>query len=168
VRSRSRRLFGYAGSALLLVAAATSDPASAAPCGTGLNPILVTATTVAFGLYSPSAAVGTTSNGTVTVACTVILGATLPSFTVALSAGTNGQFAPRQLNFGSARLNYNLYTSASYATVWGDGGGLTATQSYASSQALASTAFTAYGVIPPSQFVAAGLYSDEITVTVTY
>jgi len=165
MRDKPRGLLGCFCGALALLAMA--GPASAAACGTGLNPILVTATAVAFGLYSPGASSGTGSNGTVTVSCTVTLGATLPSFTVALSAGAGG-FSPRQMSFGAARLNYNLYTTPSHATVWGDGTGVTATQAYASSAGLASTIFTAYGLVPFHQFVAAGLYSDGITVTVTY
>jgi len=166
MRSRSHGALGYSCAILALLV--TAGPASAAACGTGLNPILVTATAVAFGLYSPSASSGAASNGTVTVACTTPVGATLPSFTIALSAGTAGQFAPRHLSFGGASLNYNLYTAPSHATVWGDGTGVTVTQSYASGAARASTIFTAYGLVPPDQFTAAGMYADGITVTVTY
>jgi spore coat protein U-like protein len=163
MRFKSRLRFLAVISALL----AATGPACAAACGTGLNPILVTATGVGFGLYSPGASTGTKSNGTVTVACTVTLGATLPNFTVALSAGAGG-FAPRKMGFGAARLNYNLYTSASDTTVWGDGTASTMTQPYLASQDLASAPFTAYGVVAPGQFVTPGLYTDGITVTVTY
>jgi spore coat protein U-like protein len=166
MRLKLRPVLGYLCGVLALIA--TTGSVSAAACGTGLNPIVVAATAVAFGLYSPGAASGATSNGTVTVACTTPVGATLPDFTIALSAGTTGQFAPRRLTFGGATLNYNIYTSPSFVTVWGDGSGATLTQPYASGAALASTTFTAYGLVPPHQFVAAGMYTDAITVTVTY
>ncbi len=151
---------------LALLAAPT--PAGAAACGTGLNPILMLATGVAFGLYSPGAAAATSSNGTVTVTCSVVLASTLPSFTVALSAGTNGTFGQRKMAFGTARLNYNLYTTAAYSTIWGDGTTPTATQAYAASSGLSLTTFTAYGSLAPRQFTTPGFYTDGITVTVTY
>ncbi|MEJ0025032.1 MAG: spore coat protein U domain-containing protein [Rhizomicrobium sp.] len=159
------RMFGYLLGATLLAA---PMPAAAAACGTGLNPILVLATGVSFGLYSPGAAAATPSNGTVTVTCTVVLASTLPSFTIALSAGTNGTFNQRKMAFGAARLNYNLYTTASLGTIWGDGTTPTATQAYAASTGLSLTTFTAYGSLAARQFATPGLYTDGITVTVTY
>jgi len=159
------RALGYSvGLAILAVA----TPAAAATCGTLVNPILVTATAVAFGLYSPGAAAATSSNGTVTVTCTITLASTLPSFTIALSDGANGTFSQRKMAFLGARLNYNIYTTASRSTIWGDGTTSTATQSYSSSSALPTTAFTAYGSLTARQFVGTGLYTDGITVTVTY
>src|SRR5262249_49233127 len=111
----------------VLVALAT--PAGAATCG-GLNPILVVATPVGFGLYQPGSPGATNANGTVTVTCTVTLGASLPGFTIALSPSTTGDLVPRKMSFGTARLGYNIYTTSGYATVWGDGSAGTQTESY--------------------------------------
>jgi spore coat protein U-like protein len=143
-------------------------PASAATCGGALNPVLIVATPVVFGLYSPGLGSAATINGTVAVTCTVVLATTLPSFTIALSASPNGHINPRQMAFGGATLNYNLYTTASYATIWGDGTSPTVTQSYTASSGLSLTSFTAFGSIPAHQFATPGLYTDTITVTVTY
>ncbi|MEJ0043411.1 MAG: spore coat protein U domain-containing protein [Rhizomicrobium sp.] len=157
-------LLGFA-----LLAAAAPTPAAAVLCGTVLNPVVATATGVAFGMYSPGAAAATLSNGTVTVSCTSTLLSTLPSFTIALSAGTNGTFSQRKMAFGTARLNYNIYTTAAHGTIWGDGTTPTATQTYSSSLGLAQTQFTTYGSVAAHQFVAPGIsYTDGITVTVTY
>jgi spore coat protein U-like protein len=168
MRTRLPAVLGYLFGAIAALAAGLPTPALAAACGTGLNPVVVSASAVAFGIYDPVAASPTTTNGTVTVACLTVLSSTLPSFTVALSGGTTSQFNPRQLSFGGARLNYNLYTTASYATVWGNGTGATATQSYNASLALSQTTFTAYGRLPAGQFAPPGGYTDLITVTVTY
>ncbi len=141
-------------------------PASAADCGGGLNPIVIIPTPVVFGLYSPGAANAAILNGTIIMSCTVVL-TTLPSFTIGLSKGSYGQFTARQMAFGSARLNYNLYTSASYGTIWGDGvGGISATQAYSAGGV--TTTYTVYGRVPTNQFVTTGAYMDSITITVTY
>lgn len=144
------------------------QPANAATCGTGLNPILVVPTPVVFAVYDALLGTDTTINGDVTVSCTVIVVDTLPSFTVALSTGGGGGFNPRKLTFLSNTLDYNLYTSSSYTTIWGDGTGGTATQTYSSSSGLAVKSFTVFGRVPKNQYVPIGTYLDSITVTVTY
>ncbi|HEY0281002.1 MAG TPA: spore coat U domain-containing protein [Rhizomicrobium sp.] len=161
------RVWCLSGSAALFLAS-TITPALAAECGTGINPILVVATGAAFGNYSPSSGTPATTNGTITLTCTVVLLSTLPSFTVSLSASTSGQINPRQMSFGAARLNYNLFTTASYTTIWGNGTAPTVTQSYASGDNLVLKTFTVYGRIPAGQVVAVGLYTDSLTVTITY
>jgi spore coat protein U domain-containing protein, fimbrial subunit CupE1/2/3/6 len=151
-----------------LLGALMPQAAIAATCGTGLDPILLQATATAFGVYSPGSGSAVTANGTVTVACTSPITDTLPSFAVALDGGGAGSFSPRQMSFGSARLNYNLYTSSSYTTIWGDGTNGTVTQSYDSGSAQGTVNFTAFGNLPAGQFATPGLYTDTITVTVSY
>ena len=63
-------------------------------------------------------------------------------------------------------LNYGLYADASFTTVWGDGGGATATVSGTGNGAAQPT--TVYGRIPAGQYVPATTYTDQITVEVTY
>ncbi len=94
----------------------------------------------------------------------------LPNITVALNGGNASSFAPRKMSAGGAdRLNYNLYTTSGYATVWGDGTNGTATQNVSGSLiGQASYTFTAYGLVPAGQYVAAATYTDEITITVTF
>ncbi len=152
----------------VLLIAAVPTPAAALLCGTGLNPVVVVASGVSFGMYSPGGAADTPSNGTVTVSCTVTLASTVPSFTIGLSAGTNGTFAQRKMAFGTARLNYNLYTTAARGTIWGDGTTPGMTQAYTTSSGIALTTFTAYGTLTARQLATPGLYTDGITVTVTF
>jgi len=149
---------------LMLIAA---DRAAAATCNTGGNPPTVTATTLSFGNYNAATVAATTSNGTVTVRC-VSASRTLPTFTIKLSQGSGASYAPRSMASGVNRLNYNIYTSNTYTTVWGDGTGATVLQNYAAAALLNSKSFTAFGQIPANQYVRAGAYTDTITVTVTY
>lgn len=125
----------------------------------------VRASGVSFGTYDPGAASPTQSMGTVKVQCTVGL---LPSFSVALSAGSSQNFAQRTMKNGSDALAYNLYVDPNGMSVWGDGTGATVTQSFDSLLSLGSTKFTVYGSAPSGQYPAAGNFSDTITVTVTY
>jgi spore coat protein U-like protein len=90
----------------------------------------------------------------------------LPAFSVALSRGGAPSYTPRRLASGANTLNYNIFTTAGYATIWGDGTGGTATVSNAGGTWLVT--LTGYGRIPVNQYVAAGSYTDTITVTVTY
>lgn len=153
---------------LLLSGMATS--AQAAVC-------TVLGTPLAFGNYASPGGAQTDSTATVTVTCTpdYLLLACKTDYTVSLSAGTSGGFSPRQLASGANRLNYNLYTSAARTTVWGDGSGGSAkvngsiTTSLLALVCLAgSNNHTVYGRIPAAQNAAGGVYSDTITVTVTY
>ena len=149
---------------LLLVLA--PRPAEALLCGTVLDPISVSSTTLIFGNYL--AASQSTANHTVTISCGLGLDL-LPSFTVALSAGSSASFAPRRMAFGANMLDYNIYTTPGFTSVWGDGSGGTLTQSFNGSLlSLGSTTFTGYGRVPAGQYVVPGGYNDTLTVTVTF
>ena len=74
----------------------------------------------------------------------------------------------RFMAYGGNHLGYNIYTSAGYATVWGDGTSGSSSQSYASLLALGSISYTAWGRLPAGQYVRAGSYDDQITVVVSY
>jgi spore coat protein U-like protein len=100
---------------------------------------------------------------TVTVKCT---GNT--TYTVGLNAGSgSGTFAQRLMTTGAATMMYNLYKDSSHSTIWtnsapdwtsGTGNGLGN-----------GTVLTVYGRVPSGQTnLAAGSYSDTITVLVTY
>ncbi|HEY2444702.1 MAG TPA: spore coat U domain-containing protein [Rhizomicrobium sp.] len=140
----------------------------AAPvCKDAGHPINVSATNLAFGIYTSGSPLPLDSNSTVQVYCSNLTNI-LPSFTVSLSAGGAGSFNPRKLSNGSIHLNYNMYTNATYTIIWGDGTSGTSTQSYTQSQNLGQISFTDFGQVPAHQIVAAGAYTDTITVTVTF
>ena len=122
------------------------------------NKCTLTITNVAFGSYDVFVKTNTTSTGSVQVSCNQIL-----SYTVSMSAGS-GTLTSRVMKSGSYQLDYNLYTNATYTTIWGDG---TSGTSTVSATAIGAT-YTVYGQIPALQNVPVGSYSDTITVTVTY
>jgi spore coat protein U-like protein len=130
----------------------------------------VSATSVNFGAYSPLSATATQATGTVTVSCEV-LGIGLPaSWTVALSTGSSGSYAVRQLQSGANTLSYNLYTNSARTSVWGDGTNGTSVASGNQFLGVGSNMvnYTVYGSVPVAQDLPAGNYTDTLTVTMTY
>lgn len=127
---------------------------------------VVGAQSLSFGSFDGSAAL--TSSGDVSVRCS-----NGTPYTVLLSAG-GGTFAQRLLgNGGSNSLQYNLYTSSTYGTIWGDGSASTGTLGGTGSGMSAAKVktHTIYGQLPNSaanQDAPAGSYSDSIVVTVSY
>jgi spore coat protein U-like protein len=133
------------------------------------------ATNLGFGNYTAGG--GTlTANSTVSVLCTAGTG-----FTVALNGGstTGGTIAQRLMaeTGGSGTLQYNLYTSNTYATVWGDGTGSSKTQTGTGAGMAPGNAqtLTVFGQLPDNTtnqaapvIGASTVYTDTITVTVTY
>jgi spore coat protein U-like protein len=134
---------------------------------TVLKACQVSATAMAFGNYNPGAG-NAVNTSTVNVNCTK----TTP-FTVALSAGTTtgGTIAQRLMANGTNTLQYNLFTTNTYTTVFGDGTAGSATGSGTGSGLATAVAFTVYGQLLDNAFNQAavpGAYADTITVTVTY
>lgn len=118
----------------------------------------VSAAPLVFGNYSAAQLDGHT---TVTVTCTSGTG-----YQVGLDAGTgNGASVATRRMTGSGLLNYTLYTDSSRTTVFGNTVG-TNTVSGTGSGVVQS--IDVYGRIPAGQYPAGGLYSDTITVSVTY
>jgi spore coat protein U-like protein len=126
-----------------------------------------TATALAFPAYTPGAgAIAQTS--TVSVKCTKN-----SAYTVALNGGatTGGSVAQRLMNSGGNTLQYNLYTAATHATVWGDASGTSVTQTGTGAGLATANTLTVYGQVPDNaanQSAVPGAYSDTITVTVSY
>jgi spore coat protein U-like protein len=127
----------------------------------------VTTTGINFGAYDVFAAVPRDTSGTVTVACD-----RNPPTDVTVSIGaspTSGGFQPRQMRHASQadRMNYNLFTSPSMVTVWGDGSAGTSTVLLRKVNRNRPVTTTIYGRIFPGQNVSVGAYSDSVTVTIT-
>jgi spore coat protein U-like protein len=158
-----------AGAALLAGGSASAVNATTTfqVTATVLKTCSVNATTLAFGNYTPGGGPVVGSSG-VNVLCTK----TTP-FTVALNGGTTtgGTVAQRLMANGANTLQYNLYTTNAYATVWGDGTGTSTTQSGAGTGLATPVAYTVYGQLLDSAFnqgAVPGSYTDTITVTVAY
>lgn len=141
-------------SACLVLGACLALPA----CARAATTCTLTITNVAFAAYDVFTKTKTNSTGKVKVKCSAIA-----TYTISLSPGS-GTFTSRLMQSGSGQLDYNLYTSSTHTTIWGDG---TSGTSTVSATSLGAT-YTVYGQIPALQNVPVGSYSDTITVTVTY
>jgi len=148
--------------AIVIALLAFSFPACAFKCN-------INATGVSFGGYDVFASTPRDATGTINVDCNIP--AQNPqgplAVTVSISPGNSGTFTPRQMQGSGAVLNYNLYTSPSFSTIWGDGSGGSQVQS---SMVNRDTPFSAtiYGRIPARQNVTPGTYSDLLIVTVEW
>jgi spore coat protein U-like protein len=134
---------------------------------TVLSTCSASATAVAFPNYTPGGG-AVTANGTISVKCT-----NQTPYTVKLNAGstTGDTFTQRLMANGTNTLQYNLYTTAAFATVFGDGTGTTGTVAGTGAGLNTATTVTVYGQLPDSttnQSAVTGSFSDLITVTVTY
>ncbi len=126
---------------------------------TVLKDCIVSATALPFGNYTGAV---NTAQSTVTVTCT-----NTTTYTVGLGAGlaTGATVTTRQMQNGTALLNYGLYSNATWTTNWGNTSG---TNWVSGTGNGAAQALTVYGQIPASQYVTPGSYTDTIAVTVTY
>jgi spore coat protein U-like protein len=153
------------------VAAAGSASAATATTTFGVTATVLKTCSVAanplgFGNYTPGSG-ALAANTTVNVKCTK--GTT---FSVALNGGTTtgGTISQRLMSNGTDTLQYNLYTTAAFATLFGDG--TTGSTMPGTGTGIATAvAVTVFGSLPDNatnQNVSTGAYSDTINVTVTY
>lgn len=143
---------------------------SIASCtGVGCSCTVATVLNVIFGNYNPVSPSNLDTSGTIQLTCIAVVVGNV-SYTISLNAGQGGSFAPRMMTDSVHNLNYNLYTDATYTSIWGNGTGGTSTVSDSMPILLvaSSKSYSVYGRIPASQSVPTGVYSDTITVTVTY
>lgn len=131
-----------------------------------------TATAVApvFGSYS-SGGGDRLSNGSVTVACTVL--GTVPLsvvYSVNIGLGTQADGLQRKLLGSGQSLNYNLFCDSSLSRIWVDGLGGSCSAQGGNAALLGNllTVFPVYGKLPGGQTVPAGAYSNALTVQVLY
>ena len=139
---------------------------------TVLKACTVNATNINFGNYTPGGG-ALTGNSTISVKCSKST-----PYTVALNAGSTagGSYAQRLMAYGAETLQYNLYTAATFATVFGDGTAGSATGAgTGTGLGAAAQTYTAYGRLVDSVAnqnaapnAAASTYTDTVTVTVTY
>lgn len=129
---------------------------------------LITAQDMNFGTFDLTDTTDQQTNSDILVRCT-----NGTSYGIALSVGTGTDFASRTLlNASSEPLFYNLYTSATHATVWGDDTGLTDIVSGTGAGMGIGNLIThkVYGRILGSENLGAkpGTYTSNIVATITY
>jgi spore coat protein U-like protein len=131
---------------------------------------------VNFGTYDPIVAAPDDSAGRVDVTCTNIPGTGLDNvaYTIALSPGVAGNFNPRRLASGNARLDYNLFRDAGRTQAWGNGtsGSFLVSGSLrvgpGQGNGTRTNTHDIFGRVPAQQDAAAGAYTDTIVVTLTF
>jgi spore coat protein U-like protein len=128
---------------------------------------LTSSGSINFTNYNPLGSSPNNGNTTLTVSCS----SSTPAFTLTLSKGNSNNYAQRCLLLNGVCLNYNLYTSSAYNTIWGDGSSgtnfISGTKNCPSNN---PCVYTVFGQVPaPQPLVPAGNnYSDSITATLTY
>jgi spore coat protein U-like protein len=134
----------------------------------------VSATSVAFGTYTPLQPGALIGTGTMTAICTV--NSHRNTITVDLTAGASGSFTARTMTTtvgaSTYRLNYNLYLDAADTVIWGDGTGGSqvdaVTLTRHGNNNTITTNLTVYGAVAPAQDPAPGIYTDGLTVSVNF
>ena len=126
-----------------------------------------TATPLAFSAYTPGAG-AKANNSTISVKCTKNT-----PYTIALNGGTTagGTIAQRLMASGVNTLQYNLFTTAAFGQIFGDGSGTSKTVAGTGAGVATANTVTVFGQLLDSaanQAAVPGSYSDTITVTVTY
>src|SRR4030065_808739 len=127
----------------------------------------ISTTPVNFGSYDVFSASPTDSTGLITITCNET---PAPFAPVSIGPSPNsGGFNPRKMRLtsGTDLLNYNLYTDATCASIWGDGtsGTVTVWRKFLKNK---PEHLTVYGRIPPGQDVPAGTYTDTLAVTLIW
>ncbi|MFO1075499.1 MAG: spore coat U domain-containing protein [Geminicoccaceae bacterium] len=149
----------------LLLLLAASQPALA---GTDTDQLTVTATvqsgcsltggSLSFGEYTSGQASDLDAVGTISyVNCSGTL-------TFALDGGLSGNVSARQMRSGANRLSYQLYRNSTRNAIWGSGadahGVILLTPQSGSIQV--------FGRVLRSQTVPDGVYTDTVTITLTF
>jgi spore coat protein U-like protein len=117
-------------------------------------------TGVNFGSYDVFSNSALDTTGNIDVNCPRGVG-----YSMALTAG-GGTHTQRVMDSGGHRLNYNLYTAANRAVVWGDATSGTVTVN--GTGIGVNVNHGVYGRIPALQNVHPGSYSDTITIMITF
>lgn len=132
---------------------------------------VVSTTDIAFGVYDPADVnFSTALDGTGSISVRCVRGVTANvALDQGLYAGAGSTcVAPvrRMSDGGTERLGYGIYSDAARTTAWGCDAAND--QTFTSTASNASHVLTTYGRVPAGQDVAAGSYSDTVTVTVTF
>lgn len=164
---RRATLLWRTGAALLLLLAGF-EARAAADC-------TVSAVGVNFGVYDPYLTTPDDSVGEITVTCTHLSGPAIEvRYTLTLSTGSSGSYAPRRLRAGPALLGYNLWSDPARSSIWGNGSAGTVIVTGllkvgpGVGNGVRTAVYPIYGRIPALQDAAEGDYLDSIVATLTY
>jgi spore coat protein U-like protein len=88
-------------------------------------------------------------------------------YNIGLDAGTGSgaTVAARKMTNGASTITYSLYSDSGRTTVWGSTIG---TNTVSATGTGSAQSFTVYGRVPAQSTPAPAVYTDTVTVTVTY
>jgi spore coat protein U-like protein len=159
---RGRVLLGLIAFAPSTVADATSTTNTfSVQLSVTASCVISSASTLNFGAAGVIAtAINQTS--TLQVQCT-----NLTPYNIGLNAGTSSgaTVTTRKMTSGANTISYALYSDVGMTSNWGQTIG---TDTVSSTGTGAVQSFTVYGQVPAQPTPAPGVYSDTVTVTVTY
>ena len=155
VGSSAISVYTYAGTATSTMNVSVSVAHS---CSIDSNPM-------AFGTYDGNTSTALEAKATVVSTCTSGAAA-LITMSAGTSAGSGSAEAPvRRMTAGAGKyLVYQVYSDVARGTVWGN----TTPTGVAFTGTGVSQTLTAYGSVPPAQLVAQGVYTDQLSITITY
>ena len=125
---------------------------------------------------SPVALPNVSSIGTTTAFSSLSL--TCPAgnvLSIGLDGGANAVAGQRRMSNGTAYIKYNLYQPNAAGTAmsnpavpWGNGGTTVVGSPFIATCSGANQAFHVYAQVPAGQVLPSGLYTDAVTVILTY
>ena len=153
----------------VLASLTTSPPASALICSIFGCSCSVAATTLDFHDINPLNG-AQAAEGEITVDCTG-LAELFPNMPVSLQSGIHGAIGTRKMRSAAGDLlDYNLYTTTQYNTIWGNG--TTGLAAPVSGGFLAIGHWTAtrrvYGVVTPTNSTKPGSYTDTVVLRIDW
>jgi spore coat protein U-like protein len=147
------------------LATGQASEASVASCS-------ISASAVPFGSYDPTSPTALTPTGSVSASCQLISGVSLlVAYSITLSTGSSGSYLARKMTGTTTPMSYNLYLNSAMTQVWGDGvsgGSVSESDGYLLGLGNVVKTYTVFAKLPAQQLVAAGGYSDSITVSISY
>ena len=143
-------------------AQAATSTGNLAISGTITATCTVGAGSLAFGAFNPTLNTNLDVSGTFTVTCT---NATPYVLSLNAGLGTGATTTTRKMTSGANLLNYNIFQNTTRTTNFGNTSG---TDTLAGTGSGIAQTITAYGRIPAQTTAAVGVYSDTVTITVTY
>ena len=153
--------------ALLLLSLAAGAPTAAQVCN------LSAGSSINFLTYNPASGSPAIASTDATLTCTFSGsgGSQKVNWDMQLSNGNSGNCNARALPGTDDTLNYNIYQNSIAGGVWGNAGCATfpsGQMNLSNGNPQRSVTQTLFGQIPVGQFVSAGVYSENLTLTVNF
>ncbi|MDX1562176.1 MAG: spore coat U domain-containing protein [Gammaproteobacteria bacterium] len=152
----SVRCVAVVSCALLALCSARAD--AQANCRVSVVPL-------AFGDYYPVDRAPLDVTGSIDVSCRGRAGL----FLATISTGSSGSYTNREMQSGPYTMRYNLYRDSARSLIWGDGtGGSVVNGRVKLRNGRQDFTLPVYGRIFPQQSVGAGIYVDDVIVTIVF